>query len=134
MKVLNKMKRRDTKKEPLSVIISTLLEMYAVSIGLLLILAFLLLKMDLTESTIKIGIIAVYIIVGFTGGFLIGKQMIDKKYLWGIATGLLYVVILLLLSFIIKKIAGELMVIEPIRIFTTMFLCMLSGMAGGMLS
>ena len=90
--------------------------------------------MDLSEEVVKIGVIAIYIISGFSGGFLIGKQMQDKKYLWGLLAGGVYFILLFLLSLLLKQGMGETMALEPVRLFTTIILCMVSSMAGGMIS
>lgn len=134
MNLLNKIKPRNERRNPLSVMTVTLLVMYLVSGILLLFLAFLLFKMDLSEEVVKIGVIAIYIISGFCGGFLIGKQMQDKKYLWGLLAGGIYFVLLFLLSLLVKQGMGEMLALEPLRIFTTLILCMVSAMAGGMIS
>lgn len=134
MNVLNRIKPRNESKNPVSVMTATLVVMYLISGILLLLLALLLLKMDLSEEVVKIGVIAIYIISGFSGGFLIGKQMQDKKYLWGLLAGGVYFILLFLLSLLVKQGMGEAMALEPMRLFTTIILCMVSSMAGGMIS
>ena len=52
----------------------TLFLMYAVTLILLLLLALILFKMEPQEIVCKIWLIAVYIISGLLGGFLIGKR------------------------------------------------------------
>lgn len=71
MNFLNKIKPRNERKNPATVVTTTLLVMYLISGLLLLLLALLLFKMDLSEEVVKIGVIAIYIISGFCGGFLI---------------------------------------------------------------
>lgn len=132
--MMTKMKPRNEKKSPAIAISLTIAVMYVVSAVFLLLLAFLLYQMELTEEVVKIGIIVIYIISGFSGGFLIGKQMKDKRYLWGLLAGVIYYVLILLFSLLLKQGMTEEMVIDPIRIVTTLFLCAASGMAGGMVS
>ena len=134
MNVMTKMKPRNEKKSPVIAMSLTIAVMYVVSAVFLLLLAFLLYQMELTEEVVKIGIIVIYIISGFSGGFLIGKQMQDKRYLWGLLAGTVYYVLLFLISLLAKQGMTEEMLIDPIRIVTTLFLCAASGMAGGMLS
>jgi len=128
------MKPRNEKKNGVSVMGVSLLMMYLISGVLLLLLSALLYRFELSEGTVKIGIVAVYIVSGFVGGLLTGKQMQDKKYLWGLLTGSIYFLLLLILSFILKSGMGEEGSFDVVRILTTMVLCAVSAMAGGMLS
>jgi len=134
MSGLNRMKPRNEKKNGVSVMGVSLLMMYLISGVLLLLLSALLYRFELSEGTVKIGIVAVYIVSGFVGGLLTGKQMQDKKYLWGLLTGSIYFLLLLILSFILKSGMGEEGSFDVVRILTTMVLCAVSAMAGGMLS
>ena len=107
-----------------------LVAMYVIT-GLLLVgLAALLGRMDLSDAAVSIGIIATYMISCFTGGFLIGKKKKRKKYLWGLCVGAFYFAVLLLGNLVVNRgLDGQL-----VQILTTAVLCILSGMAGGMLS
>ncbi len=107
-----------------------LVAMYVIT-GLLLVgLAALLGRMDLSDAAVSIGIIATYIISCFTGGFLIGKKKKRKKYLWGLCVGAFYFAVLLLGNLVVNRgLDGQL-----VQMLTTAVLCILSGMAGGMLS
>ena len=134
MNLMTRLKPRNEKKNPASVLVVTLMVMYLISGLLLLLLALLLYQMELSEMVVKTGVITIYIIAGFCGGFLIGRQMQDKKYLWGLLTGGTYFVVLFLLSFLVKQGMDEVLALEPLRMFTTFLLCAVSGMAGGMLS
>ena len=108
--------------------------MYAISGVLLLLLAFLLYNFELSEETVRIGVIAIYIASGFAGGFLIGRWMQDKKYLWGLMAGGVYYLLLFVLSFAVKQGMGEAVDFEAVRMLTTLVLCAVSSMAGGMIS
>ena len=107
-----------------------LVAMYVIT-GLLLVgLAALLGQMDLSDAAVSIGIIATYMISCFTGGFLIGKKKKRKKYLWGLCVGAFYFAVLLLGNLVVNRgLDGQL-----VQMLTTAVLCILSGMAGGMLS
>ena len=131
---MNQLKPRNEKKNPAGVIAVALIFMYAVSAILLFILAFLLYQMELTKEVVKIGIIVVYILSGFAGGIFAGRQIKDKKFLWGLLAGASYYVILLLFSLLVKQGMEEAVAAEPVRMLTTLLLCSVSGMAGGMLS
>jgi len=100
---MNQLKPRNEKKNPTGIIVLTVLFMYAVSAMLLFILAFLLYQMELTKEVVKIGIIVIYIVSGFAGGFFAGRQMKDKKYIWGLLAGGAYYVILVLFSLLVTE-------------------------------
>ena len=78
--------------------IKALLASYIVTGLLLLVLALLLYKLRLSESAVNVGIIAVYVVSCFLGGFLEGKMMKTRKFLWGSVCGLLYFTILAVIS------------------------------------
>ena len=104
--------------------------MFVISGLLLLILAAILYKAEPGEAVIRIGVIVIYIISGFVGGLLAGKIMREQKFLWGLAAGVLYFIILFLAS----AIAEGGFDMEPAKVLTTLILCCASGMAGGMVS
>ena len=107
-----------------------LLVMYILTGVLLVILAALLYKFELNESTVNIAVIVIYILIGFLGGFLAGKILRVKKFLWGAIMGAAYFLLLFLVSLILQKgISGD-----GIHFVTTMLLCVASGTVGGMVS
>lgn len=108
----------------------SMLAAYIVTAGLLLLLALLLYRFGLSEKAVSIAIILIYIVVTFCIGFLAGKRAGEKKFLWGLAAGCIYFVILTVVSLIINR--G----IEDItsELLTVFLLCGGSGMLGGMLS
>ncbi len=130
MNLQNKMKARDAKGSPAAAIFAAVFVMFIVSGLLLLLLALLLFQMDLSEEAVKIGIVVIYVISGVIGGFVMGKMMKEQKFLWGLAAGVLYFLILLVVSMLVK---GGLEM-EMVKVITTAILCGASGMAGGMIS
>ena len=105
-----------------------LVAMYIITGLLLILLAALLGRVDMSDAAVSIGIIATYIVSCFAGGFLIGKK--KKKYLWGLCVGAFYFAVLLLGNLAVNRgLDGQL-----VHMLTTAVLCILSGMAGGMLS
>lgn len=111
-------------------ILVDLVAMYVITGLLLVILAALLGKLELSDAAVSIGIIATYIVSCFAGGFLIGKKKKKKKYLWGLCVGTFYFIVLLLGNLAVNRgLDGQL-----VHMLTTAVLCILSGMAGGMLS
>lgn len=112
------------------IVVKGLLVSYILSAIMLLILAFLMYKLDPPSGVISIGIILTYIISAFAGGFILGKNAVQKRYLWGIAMGVLYYVIIFLVALILgKDVFGDLG--STISVF---FMCILGGMLGGMIS
>lgn len=134
MKVNQRLKSRNEKANPGVMLSVTLAVMFVISGVLLLLLAWGLYQLDLSEAVVKIGVIAIYIAACFLGGFLIGRWVQDKKYLWGLLAGALYFLLLFVVSILLKKGMGEVALEEPVRIFTTFALCTASAMAGGMFS
>lgn len=111
-------------------ILKILLVMYMVTGALLLILSAMLYKMQLSESVVSIGIVLIYVLSGFTGGFLSGKVMKQKRFLWGMTMGACYFLILVLGSVVFQKGIN----MDLSRFATTLVLCTASGMTGGMAS
>ena len=111
-------------------ILKILLVMYLVTGVLLLILSAMLYKMQLSESVVSVGIVVIYVISGFLGGFLSGKVMKTRRFFWGMVMGGAYFLILVLGSILCQKGINR----ELSRFFTTLILCTASGMGGGMAS
>lgn len=107
-----------------------LLAAYLLTGGALLLLALLLYRLQLSEQVVNIGIIAVYVLAAFLAGFLSGKCVRDRRFLWGLAAGTLYFAILALLTFLANQGFKDL----GNHFFTTLMICAGSGMLGGMLS
>lgn len=110
--------------------LKALLAAYAVTVVLLFLLTFLLYKFNLDEGKVNIGISAVYVISTFTGGFLIGKWNQIRKYLWGLAVGILYFALLLLISVAVYRSLQD----NGASVLTIFLLCAGGGMLGGMLA
>lgn len=107
-----------------------LLAMYIITGILLVILAALLYKLELSEAVVNIAIIVIYVLVGFLGGFLIGRIQGSRKYMWGALMGLGYFAVQLIVSLVIHK--GLDAGIQ--HMLTTLVLCTASGAIGGMVS
>ncbi len=107
-----------------------MLAAYILTAGLLLLLAFMLYRFGLSEKVVSLCIIGIYIAVTFATGLLAGKRAPRRKFLWGLAMGTAYYVILVIVSLIVNRglqdVAGNMV--------TVFFLCAGSGMLGGMIS
>ncbi len=121
---------RGQERVPIASLLIYLLGSYILTLIILVILALLLFKLKLSEQVISGAIIITYMVASFVGGFLAGKKMKRKKYIWGLLMGLAYFIVFILLSLIINK--GDMEVSRTI--LTTMILCCGGGMLGGMLS
>ncbi len=117
-------------KKYVSVFLKLLLAAYVFSVGLLLLLAFLLYKFHLSEEIVTAAVVAIYIISTFMSGFLAGKRIGHQKYLWGLLIGAAYFIVLVIVSFCMKQSLGQM----GQSTLMTMFLCLASGMLGGMVS
>jgi len=114
----------------LMIILKALILAYVVTGVLLLILALLLYKMELNESQVSIGIIAIYLIASFIGGWTAGKSSGSKKFIWGTIVGVVYFLILALISLVTKHTLEA----PSLQMVTTLVLCVGGGLLGGMLS
>lgn len=124
------MEKSELDKSSVIPVLVDLVAMYVVTGILLVILATLLGRIDMTDSAVSIGIIATYILSCFIGGFLIGKKKKKKKYLWGLCVGAFYFLVLFLGNLAVNRgLDGQI-----VHMLTTAVLCTLSGMAGGMVS
>lgn len=113
-----------------SVILKSLLLSYIVTALLLLLLTFLLFQFELDEGKVSVGIVIIYLLSCFLGGFLAGKKYGNRKFLWGLVTGGIYFAVLLVLSLAVKHGVQA----QPLQIFTTLLVCAGSGMLGDMVS
>ena len=103
---------------------------YVLTAIFLLLLAMLLYKLRLSETATNVGIVLIYILVCFLSGFITGKRMGNRKFIWGMLVGIGYFAILAALSVLLQKGTGQL----SGSFLSTLFLCAGSGMLGGMVS
>ena len=123
------MNRGFSKNTRVIYILEGLLFSYIITGLLLLIISFMMLKLELSSTVISGSINFAYIASAFTGGFFIGKKTEQKKFIWGLVVGVFYFVILVLVSLIMNT--GSL----PLgSFFTVLIITSLSGMLGGMIS
>jgi putative membrane protein (TIGR04086 family) len=69
---------------------------------LLLLVSFIVLKTSPGYSVVKIMIVIVYGLSTLAGGYIMGKVMLNKKFLWGALSGLIYFLIIAAISVIVK--------------------------------
>ena len=85
---------------------------------------------DLSGQIVEIGILVIYILVSLVGGLIAGKIKKSKRYLWGMAAGFGYFLVLLLVSLAMNGFT----VTDPIGLLTVLVICVGSGAIGGMIS
>ena len=124
------MERKIQKDSKVMWILKALLVSYIITGILLLILTFLMYKIELNEKAVAAAIIAVHLVSTLIGGIIIGKLARIKRYLWGMGLGVLYFGLLLLVTLgVYRTLNGD-----AANLLTTFILCAGGGMAGGMLS
>lgn len=108
----------------------SLIVSFLLSLLMMVGLTFLLYRFRLGESQITVGIYAVYAVSCLIGGFLAGKSMKNRRFLWGLLSGVLYFLFLATLSALQE--AG--ITAKPSDLLLVLGICAASGMAGGMVS
>lgn len=103
---------------------------YFLTLLLLFVVAFLLFRFDLGEKTVGACIMAVYILSCFFGGYLAGRKIRRRKFLWGAAAGISYFLLLTAVSCIIERSSA----IDFPHMMLTLLLCTGGGVIGGMLA
>jgi len=111
-------------------VLKALLASYIVTGILLFIVTFFLYKFEWDEQMVTAGIIAIYVLSTFVGGFIMGKLKETRKFLWGLVIGFLYFVLLFLISFAVYRSFDG----NGTNVITTLLLCMGGGMLGGMIA
>ena len=76
----------------------SLLISYVLSGILLAALAFALYKLRLKEGQVNLMVYAVYLLTCLCGGFLAGKRIRQRRFFWGLLSGLLYFLVLFAVS------------------------------------
>lgn len=128
-----KVMRRSTEEEggiPAAFLLKCLLFSYILTGGLLLLLALLLYRFGLSEKIVSISIIVIYVAATFFAGFVAGKKIKNRKFLWGLVLGIAYFLILAIVSLAVNRSIGDM----ADSFLTTLILCAGGGMLGGMLS
>ncbi len=124
------MERRIRKNPKAMWMLKSLLVSYIITGVLLVVLAMLLYRLELNEKTVSASIVAIYVLSTLAGGFILGKLMKVKRYIWGLGLGVVYFALLLLITLgVYRGLNGD-----GANLLTTFILCAGGGMAGGMIS
>lgn len=124
------MERIVKKSSTIVSLLQSLLAGYLLTGGALLLLALLLYRFHLSEAVVTVSIIIIYIISTFLAGFITGRKIGNKKFLWGLAVGISYFLVMLLISLFVNHQIED----TGSGLLTTILLCGGAGMLGGMLS
>ncbi|MCD8397997.1 MAG: TIGR04086 family membrane protein [Lachnospiraceae bacterium] len=103
---------------------------FLTTIILLLGFAFLLLKLQLDAGKTELGILVIYVLSCFVGGWYCGRKAGQRKFLWGLLTGILYFLLLLAVS----ALGEEALQPALARTAIAFVLCAGGGTLGGMLA
>lgn len=111
-------------------ILKDMLFAYLLTAIFLLLLAFLLYRFALSEKIVSVAITVIYVLITFLAGMIAGKHADKRRFLWGLIVGILYFVILTIVSLTVNHGVTEL----STHMLTVFILCAGSGMLGAMLS
>lgn len=111
-------------------ILKVLIVAYVITGLLLLLSAFLMYKFNLGESQVRIFVMTVYGIATIVSGIIYGKIKGNKRLLNGAFIGLLYFLMLVLVSVVINKGLED----EIHEIIISMIICVAGGAIGGIIS
>ncbi len=103
---------------------------YLLSALLLTALAFALFRLKLTPSKVAAGVYVIYAVSCFLGGLMAGAGLRSRKFFWGLLSGLLYFLLLTLMSFLFNKGLGN----DTAALTKVLGICAVSGTIGGMIS
>lgn len=124
------MDRRIQKNLKVMWVLKSLLVSYVITGILLVVLAMLLYKLELNERIVSASIVGIYVLSTLAGGFIIGKLVRVRRFLWGLGLGTAYFAFLMLITLgVYHTLNGN-----GINLLTVFILCAGGGMIGGMIS
>ena len=120
----------DWKVEKIVWIIKALFLAYLISGISLLLMALAVYKLEWGEQIVLAGVVVVYVFSNLVAGIYIGKKFGHRRFLAGLVCGVLYAILLCLVSAIVyRDISGNVG-----NMAVTLLVCSGSGMVGGMIS
>ncbi len=117
-------------KSTLRILLRSVFSAYLLTAIFLLLLAFGLYSLHLTENQINLGVNGIYIISCLIAGIIAGKTARVRRFLWGLAGGCIYFLILLAVSYLIERQIGT----DARELLLIFVMCAGGGTIGGMLS
>ncbi|MBR2037206.1 MAG: TIGR04086 family membrane protein [Lachnospiraceae bacterium] len=113
----------------LKLFLITTLTAILITAVLLILSAFLLEKMGLSEGQVQIVIYIIYLLSALAAGLIAGKMQREKKFMWGALAGLVWFVVVLIISIILNNMA-----VDASGLFPAVVCMVGGGMLGGMLA
>ncbi len=113
----------------LKLFLITTLTAIIITTVLLIISAFMLEKLGLSEGQVQIFIYIIYLLSALAAGLIAGKLQREKKFMWGALAGFVWFVVMLIVSMSLNHMAVDTGGLFPVVV------CMVGGgMLGGMLA
>ena len=113
----------------LKLFLITTLTAIIITVVLLILSAFLLEKLGLSEGQVQILIYIVYLLSALAAGVITGKWQREKKFMWGALAGAVWFVVVLIASMSLNHMA-----IDTSALFPAVVCMVGGGMLGGMLA
>ena len=101
----------------------------AVTAILILIMALLMCVVDIGSTGVQTGVHIIYVAAAMSGGWMAGRRIEFKKFLWGLLAGLLYYLLICCIAALSGGIAENGWSPQAVPLL----ICLGSGMFGGML-
>lgn len=116
--------------KPFVLLGKSLLAAYIVTGILLLLLAMFLFHFYPDDRIARVGIVVIYSLACLLGGYVSGKQFRKRKWLWGIVTGIMYFLCIMLVAVFQDPFRNGFQVhgLKPL------LLCVLSALVGALLT
>ncbi len=109
--------------------LTTTLTAIIIAAVLLVLSAFLLEKMGLSEGQVQILVYIIYLLSAMGAGLIAGKLKREKKFMWGALSGVVWFVVVFIASMILNR-----MSIDASALFPAVVCMVGGGMLGGMLA
>lgn len=107
----------------------------AMTLLLLLLLTVLLYNTNISRTLSGILMVAIYVLGPFAGAFVLGRMVKKKRFLWGLALGVVYFAVFVVISILCATSGTQETVLPGIRDYVEVLLAVLpGGILGGMFS
>ena len=103
---------------------------YILTIAFLFITAVVVYKVGISDTVLNIIVAAIYILSTFVGGFITWRKVQERRFIWGMVFGILYISIALAIGAVMGDSGGG--AVMP-RV-TRSVMCVAGGMLGAMLA
>lgn len=113
----------------LKLFLITTLTAIIIAAALLVLSAFLLEKLGLSERQVQILVYIIYLLSALAAGLIAGKMQREKKFMWGALAGTVWFVVVLVASMTLNRMA-----IDTSALFPAVVCMVGGGMLGGMLA